>query len=61
MDEDRCRPERYEAMAKELRQIARRLVHPENIAAITREAEQLEGKAAQMPRTPSAQPLLKSR
>jgi len=61
MGEDRCRPEHYEAMAKELRQIAQRLVHPENIAAITRQAEQLEVKAAQMPRAPKAQPLLKSR
>jgi hypothetical protein len=61
MGEDQCRPERYEAMAKELRQIAQRLLHPENIAAITRRAEQLDVKAAQMPRAPNAQPLLKSR
>jgi hypothetical protein len=60
MGENRCSPERYEAMAKELRQIAKRLVHPENIAAITRQAEQLEVKAVQMPRAPKVR-LPKSR
>jgi len=42
------KPERFEALAKELRHIAKQLIHPENVASIVKQAKQLEAKAAQM-------------
>jgi hypothetical protein len=48
MDESRFTPDRCEAMARELRQIAQRLVCPENVAGIMLRARQLEAKAAQL-------------
>jgi hypothetical protein len=36
MDDRRFAPERYEAMARELRHIAKRLIDAENIVSITR-------------------------
>ena len=48
MEESRYTPDRCEAMAREFRRLAQRLVDPENAAGIMRRARQLEAKAQQM-------------
>ena len=45
---------RYETTAKEIRRIALRLVDPENVARLTRQAQDLEAKAAAMRRAAGA-------